>query len=129
MKKLLFLFAIVLISCQKDGINSTKNELVGEWLWIKKTGGIAGVNESPQKGDTLILKIMPDNIYHYISNDSTIKSGTYTFSKKQSMLLQEEKNFIILDENGKYMYELSNDTLYLAEDYYDGFNYEYARIK
>lgn len=129
MKKLLLLLIIGLSSCGKDEVTVMKNELAGEWNWVRKTGGIAGVNETPKKGDTFVLKINSDNTYSYISNGTEITKGKYTLGKAESMLLNKEMPTITLDENGKFMYELKGEVLYLSEDYYDGFNYEYARIK
>lgn len=129
MKKLGFLILIGLASCSKDDVTVKSNELVGEWSWVRKTGGIAGVNETPNKGDTFILKLNSDNTYSYINNGSETSSGKYTLGREESMLQNKETPVITFDDNGKMMYELSGDTLYLSEDYYDGFNYEYVKIK
>ena len=129
MKKLLFLLMIGLMSCSKDEVTVKTNELVGEWSWVRKTGGIAGVNETPKKGDTFILKINSDNTYSYISNGTEISNGKYTLDEAESMLQNKVTPVIILNDNGKFMYELQGNVLYLSEDYYDGFNYEYVRVK
>ena len=129
MKKLLFLLIVGFTSCSKEEVTVKSNELVGEWKWVKKTGGIAGVNETPNKGDTFVLKLNSDNTYSYITNGSETSKGQYTLDKEESMLYNKETPVIVFDENGKLMYELQGNVLYLAEDYYDGFNYEYVRIK
>lgn len=127
MKKLiLFLMIAGLTACEKSEVGKS-NELTGTWKWVKKTGGIAGVNETPKAGEVTLLKLNADKTYSTTLNDSLLASGTYTLSTGESMLLNKEVNFIVLGEGMPMMYEVKNDELYLAEDVNDGFNYEYVR--
>ncbi len=114
------------MACEKsEAVKS--NDLTGTWKWVRKTGGIAGVNETPKEGEVTRLKLNADKTYSTTLNDSLVTSGVYTLSKGESMLLNKEVNFIVFGEGLPMIYEVRNDGLYLAEDVYDGFNYEYVR--
>jgi len=125
-KLLLFLMLAGVMACEKSEVGKS-NELTGSWKWVRKTGGIAGVNETPKEGEVTILKINADKTYSTKINDSLLVSGTYTLSTGESMLLNKKANFIVFGEGVPMMYEVKNNELHLAEDVYDGFNYEYVR--
>lgn len=127
MKKWLMILMIAgLSACEKSEVVKS-DELTGTWKWVRKTGGIAGVNETPKEGETTLLKLNADKTYSTTLNDSLLASGTYTLSIGESMLLNKEVSFITLGEGMPMMYEVKNKELHLAEDVYDGFNYEYVR--
>lgn len=127
MKKLLiFLMISGLMACEKSEVVKS-DELTGTWKWVRKTGGIAGVNETPKDREVTLLTLNADKTYSTTRNDSLLVSGTYALSTGESLLLNKEVNFIVFGEGLPMMYEVKNNTLYLAEDVYDGFNYEYVR--
>ncbi len=125
-KLLLFLMIAGLSACEKsEAVKS--GELTGTWKWVRKTGGIAGVNETPKEGEVTLLKLNADKTYSTTLNDSVLVSGTYTLSTGESMLLNKEVNFIVFGEGTPMIYEVKSHELHLTEDVYDGFNYEYVR--
>ncbi len=115
-----------LIACEKSEVGKS-DELTGSWEWVRKTGGIAGVSETPKAGEVILLKLNADKTYSTTRNDSLLVSGVYTLSTGESLLLNKEVNFIVFGEGMPMMYEVKNNELHLAEDVYDGFNYEYVR--
>lgn len=114
------------MACEKSEVGKS-NELTGSWKWVRKTGGFAGVNETPKAGEVTLLRINADKTYSTKINDSLVASGTYTLSTGESMLLNKKVNFIVFGEGIPMMYEVKNNDLHLGEDVYDGFNYEYVR--
>ncbi|WP_367913711.1 hypothetical protein [Leadbetterella sp. DM7] len=127
MKKwLMILMMAGLGACEKSEVVKS-DELTGTWKWVRKTGGIAGVNETPKEGEVILLKLNADKTYSTMRNDSLLASGTYALSVKESILLNKETDFITLGTGEPVMYEVKNNELHLAEDVYDGFNYEYVR--
>lgn len=125
-KLLLFLMIAGLSACEKSEVVKS-GELTGTWKWVRKTGGIAGVNETPREGEVTLLKLNADKTYSTTLNDSLLVSGTYTLSTGESMLLNKDVNFIVFGEGTPTIYEVKNNELHLTEDVYDGFNYEYVR--
>lgn len=125
-KLLLFLMIAGLSACEKSEVVKS-GELTGTWKWVRKTGGIAGVNETPKEGEVTLLKLNADKTYSTTLNDSLLVSGTYTLSTGESMLLNKDVNFIVFGEGTPTIYEVKNNELHLTEDVYDGFNYEYVR--
>lgn len=126
---LLIIVSLVMFSCSKDENLIAANDITGEWKWIKKTGGIAGVNETPKEGETRILKLNTDNTYSRLENGKVISSGKYSLGRGKSMLFNEEYSTLSFDEMVPLMYEVKGISLYLFDDVYDGFNYEYVRVK
>ena len=127
MKKYLIILLIAgLSACEKSEVVKS-DELTGTWKWVRKTGGIAGVNETSKEGEVTLLKLNADKTYSTTLNDSLLVSGKYTLSVGESLLLNKEVRFIVFDEGMPTMYEVRNNELHLAEDVYDGFNYSYVR--
>ena len=133
MKKLLVILMIAgLSACEKSEVVKS-GELTGTWKWVRKTGGIAGVNETPKAGEVTLLKLNADKTYSTTLNDSLLTSGTYTLSTGESLLLNKQVNFITFGDGTVFgqgvatIYEVKGNELYLTEDVHDGFNYEYVR--
>jgi|GEM_PF-1135727 len=127
MKKWLMILMIAgLSACEKSEVVKG-DELTGTWKWVRKTGGIAGVNETPKEGEVTLLKLNADKTYSTTLNDSLLSGGTYTLSVGESMLLNKEVTFITFGEGTPMMYEVKDKELHLMEDVYDGFNYEYIK--
>ncbi|ADQ18400.1 hypothetical protein [Leadbetterella byssophila] len=126
MKKLLFILFVACTACD-SGEPVKHDDLTGTWEWVKTTGGFAGVNETPQDGEEVLLKIHANLTYERFRNDSLVKKGTYALSTGKSMLLQKDVKFVTFDNGVETFYEVKGQELNLTEDVYDGFNYAYKR--
>jgi hypothetical protein len=139
---LLLLFALpFIISCKHenpnpDPVSNNNKDLLGEWIWVLKSGGIAGISKTPDDGFNI----------HYLFNDSKLKitenakdypAMRYSVTEKKSLLSNQLTNFLILNSADcptcqlmqEYTFQISKakDTLQLNEDVYDGFNYTFVR--
>lgn len=125
----MILLIIGMAACSKEEEIIKADNLTGEWRWVLKTGGIAGVYEKPKNDEVVILILNSDKTFKYLLNGKETSDGNYGLTKGESILLNKEVNIIVFNEHQKQMYELSGDSLYLSEDFYDGFNYTYVRNK
>ena len=128
MKTLFFVLIVLTMGCSNDEPKITANPIEGHWLFTRISGGIAGINETPKAGEKKILVLNNDGSYYFEDNDIKGEIGKYKLGKKESMLFNKEMDYLELGEDSGFLYDLKGNTLFLIEDYYDGFNYEYHRL-
>lgn len=126
---LLITLGLIILSCSKGENLVVANDIMGEWKWVRKTGGIAGINETPKEGELLVIKLNADKTYIRLENGKVTSTGKYSLGKAESMLFNEEYSTLSIDEMRPLMYEVNENSLYLFDDMYDGFNYEYVRVR
>lgn len=127
MRASFFLVLLFLASCSNDEPQIKANELVGEWKWVRTTGGFAGVNQTPAEGEVKMLQFNNDYAYQKTNNGTVVKSGKYLLGTTESMLFNKEMPSLTLDSIETYLYAYDGDVLTLSEDVYDGFSYQYIR--
>ncbi len=88
MKRLLilFTFAFSLISCRKDEISTP---LVGEWKWVKSTGGIAGITTESDEKNQRTITFSSDGNYKMIINNTLAANQKYTLIEAKSIFTGE----------------------------------------
>ena len=104
------------------------NDITGAWLWVRTTGGIAGIDQKPQNGEKLVLTFSKDLTFKKVYNDTLVKEGNYTLTKGTSFLLNKEVEYVNLEGDVEAFFEIKGDELYLNQDVSDGFNYTYKKI-
>lgn len=105
--------------------------LYGKWIWVQSSGGIDGGTITPNENEPVkILRfVKPDIIESYIG-DSLISSRSFKLKKDLSIYSSDSLYFII-DGGGsfpKVIFSLTEKTLSLADNVYDGFSELYHRI-
>lgn len=123
---LLSVFMLSWSGCQKDTVST---ELVGNWEWVSRTGGIAGVHQTPQTlGYTYTVVYTKDGIYEqYDQNNQLVVTYPYKVIKAVSMLDNKEHDMIQLNNAMNSSFEIRNDSLFLVQDVVDGFNEVFVR--
>ncbi len=127
MKKLkyLVLLAFVFTACKKDTHNDVAT-IVGQWEWIKTTGGAYGVYYTPQNtGRTWKLTLNSDLTIFQSGNLTSNESGVYTKTEEiNSWGTIPILRMIFPSHLQSYHYVISSDTLRLNEyPEADGFSY------
>jgi hypothetical protein len=142
MKKLLIIpFLLFLIfSCDKnDVIDNLDYNVIGEWNWIRTDGGMAfHIHETPGAiGKSMQIKLTNDYGFTLTENDNVILNCTYELSLEKSIYSGELEKFIRLSEhyqnknivlNG-IVAVISNDTLTISDNTYDGIGSTFIRKK
>jgi len=140
MRSKLFLFVIpvmILTSCQLLGSNSHKHNLshnsgttiVGQWQWLKTTGGFMGATYTPKsKGyGHYTISFSSEFNYSEMREDTIVYSGTYSLTKNndKTVLQLHAPGITTFDKNVTIQ---NNDTLILMDQCFDCFISTYKRV-
>lgn len=126
---LVFSIAFVLASCQKD--NGLKNSsILGSWEWLKSSGGIAGVVYTPEtQGYSQLIEFNANDIYKLYRNGQLQNEAHYTLLQDTSILSNTMVDMVQYEDGSRQSFSSSSndDTLFLREDVFDGFDHIYIR--
>lgn len=140
---LMLMTILFMYSCEKSESEKYNPEfeilnknLLGDWIWLAKTGGFAGTIKTPaSEGKNVVLTFLPDQKYSVTVNGVLQGEGNY-YTSHISDVNAVEKNFIIFSDPKllplgnsphKRLFEIKNDLLTMKDDYADGFNDTYTR--
>jgi hypothetical protein len=128
---LLFCFAPVTTGCSNNVQETELPLLYGKWIWIQSSGGIDGRTITPNENEPakFLQFVKPDIIESYIGN-RLISSRSFELKKDLSIYSSDSLYFII-DGGGsfpKVIFGLTEKTLSLADNVYDGFSELYNRV-
>lgn len=86
---MLLTFLLSLTSCSILGSNSGESDIIGEWEWIKSTGGFAGHTVTPDSTgfseQQLLFSI--NNKFSFYRADTMVASGRYSLSKQSGSIM------------------------------------------
>lgn len=126
MKKILFLTLIVLltINCSNDDSREVRTTIIGQWNWVKSTGGLAGSTYTPEStGENRKLIISSDSI-KYFTNGDLLSKVKYTIELRD--INGESRELIVPDPLGiTQFFELNQNKLTLIDYCNDCFVNEY----
>ena len=123
---------LLFISCFfsiESKYSSDEERIIGTWNWIKTTGGIAGIEDTPQStGQTRTIVFDNEQIVKFYVNDSLTKEGVYRLGLAETIFHKDPEPVLFIDDSLWYAYSFPNDNkLILQENIYDGFVHEYRR--
>tara|TARA_R110000868_G_scaffold105474_2_gene289807 strand:- start:72 stop:467 length:396 start_codon:yes stop_codon:yes gene_type:complete len=130
MKKILLfliLIAILGINCSRDNDEEEINSaIIGEWNWIKSTGGFAGGTYTPEStGENRMLIISSDSI-KYFTNGDLLSKIKYTIELRD--IYGESHEMIVPEFLGiTQFFELNENKLTLIDYCNDCFVNEYMK--
>ncbi len=117
----------------------TGKDLIGEWRWVKTTGGIyaAYIGTPSSEGYNLYYTffdstVISDRIY---STHRTIDTLNYSYKKAFSYIVNDSMMFLLINNKVREGYgirgtvEFKADTLILDDDCVDGQAHWYVRAK
>lgn len=126
MKKRLILIVsfILLLACTSDNI--IDNQIIGDWIWVQSSGGIAGNTETPKSTQTTKkLSITKTTIKYYVKNILESERG-YHLDVGESIRGKNSK-LIIYESGNKQSYEIIENNLYIYDNCYDCFQHTYLK--
>lgn len=134
MKRILILiaFSTVLFSCQKVAVIED-NPLVGNWIWEKSVGGIAGTTITPQPGQIRILRIYADSTYVSDVAGNNHVRNRYSIGQVLDLETNTMANAIFFyDETMRptipQIYKIVGTELTLKENCVDCYTHSYNRM-
>jgi hypothetical protein len=118
-----------LTGCTKNTDNTTLTDLTGNWEWVKSSGGIAGVVQTPKTlGYTYHVTYTKDGRYLQYDKDGKLAyDESYIVSQATSILDNKERNMVTLDSSTMFSFEIRNDSLFLYQEAYDGINVTFVK--
>ena len=134
MKLNFFLFSIsffFIISCSVTDTDSTKNKLVGQWEWIRSTGGIIGETTTRDSAGVPNRRFNFNfsQTFSFYRADTLVQTGIFSLNKKDGDLVisynTKEENFFF-DQRVNFQ---GKDTLILADECYDCYINTYIRTQ
>lgn len=125
---ILFLVIIVFASfCSKDDEPKIATELIGSWIWIESSGGIAGVTSTPETtGNEITIEFTSEKYTKYINGVVDIEM-TYKIENGNTIRKTENTYLIIYENERKQSIELIGNKLILFDECYDCYQNEYVK--
>ena len=127
-----FLLSTIIIcgGCNRTTDENFNSSLYGKWILVNVSGGIAGdINDVDTQTERYIVVFNKNNSVSFFYNDSLLSNTSFLIEKRESIYSTDEFDFIVY-ENGKepeVITYLSNDTLVIADNNYDGFSRVYIK--
>jgi hypothetical protein len=132
------ILAFMLLSsstCKKEQETpDVKKQLVGKWKYTGQTGGFAGKTQKADPAILTVLEFKKDNTFLRSENDQVKLQGSYTLTRLKSIYSGKEENAVQFDAatdpyNKGNIITLNNDSLTIADNFYDGFTARYIKMK
>lgn len=129
MKKILFLIIIAILglNCSRDNDDGKINSaIIGQWNWVKSTGGFAGGTYTPEStAENRMLIISSDSI-KYFTNGDLLSKIKYTIELRD--VNGESHEMIVPEFLGiTQFFELNENKLTLIDYCNDCFVNEYMK--
>ena len=132
MKKiiLLSLLAVLIFSCGKiDTPNAEAEKLFGKWRFVSSSGGFAGTGNTSYSSNDVYEYKENGTFSHYQGNQLidqssfSLQLGPSIFSQTDQLLI----HFGGLSPQLSQSFVIDQDTLFLSEEVYDGFQYVFVK--
>ena len=129
MKRLILILLIinVLFSCSTPTHSDAAGQIIGEWVWIESSGGIAGTTQTPESTEKEItLQISNSSIKQFI-NGTLEANRAYIIERRESLVFGELREMIVYDNGFRQSFSITGNRLVLTDDCNDCFQAEYER--
>lgn len=134
MKKIIFFLTIVLIvsSCKKENLSEYKDEISGEWEYIR-SAALLGYTTPLPAGNGKIIVFEKNGLFERRSHDTVLFRGRYSLSKRKDCYGQEKYVFLNTNDNSfvnGYTISMRDDSLLISTPncYQDGGTGIYRRL-
>ncbi|MEN9968055.1 MAG: hypothetical protein RIR94_225 [Bacteroidota bacterium] len=130
MKKtiLLSLLTVLLFSCGKINTpNAESEKIFGTWRFVSSSGGFSGAgNSSYDATDTYEYK--ENGAFSHRKDGQLIDQMSFSLQLGPSITSQTDQLLIHYGVVGyKQSFQINNDTLFLSDEVYDGFQYVFVK--
>lgn len=131
-----------LTSCTKStvGLIKTNNvyysekvdstSLAGTWILISQSGGLTGATTNPS--DNITISFDNSGNYKKNLNYAIAESGNYTIGLEKTIYYSDKIPVIYFATSSRTYFNavaLSNDSLSISDNMYDGFSYLYKKLQ
>jgi hypothetical protein len=122
---------IALNACEGRNLAPGK-AIVGRWEWVKSVGGIAGMTYKASENDHRQMVFTNKGDFEFLINGQSVSKRKYEVKKGRSISSTEPVTmiFFVPDSTASPLsFHVESDTLYLSDEFNDGFQSSYVRIK
>ena len=129
MKKIIFLILIsFLFSCERNSEDSTSENLIAKWNWIKSSGGIDGKVETPSStGKNIVLEFSQNKVKVY-ENGILKSEKNYSIQTKNSIMGGQKQMVIYEPYQPDQSFLIENNKLFLSDECNDCYQSEYVKL-
>ena len=122
----LILTPLLIASCESNSNIGDSSSIIGNWVWVKSSGGIAGQTHTPEStGKQVVLEINRHRVKRF-ENGEFMSELTYKIELGESIRSTEKIKLIIYENDWKQSFERNGNKLFLYDECYDCFQYEYV---
>ena len=116
-----------LLSCSTTTNHDSADQIMGEWVWIESSGGLAGTTETPESTEKEIwLQISNNSIKQFI-NGTLESDRTYKIERRESVIFGDLRDMIIYGNGFRQIFSTTGNKLILTGDCNDCFQSEFVR--
>ena len=119
---------MLFISCCKINTpNAESEKLFGKWRFVSSSGGFAGTGNTSYSSNDLYEYKENGTFSHYQGNQ-LIDQSSFSLQLGPSITSQTDQLLIQYGTVGyKQSFQISNDTLFLSDEVFDGFQYVFVK--
>lgn len=121
---------------QQKSEPNMEQRLIGNWELKFSRGGFTGETKPAEDGKRSVLAFKSKDTYQQLENGNLVKEGNYVLSTTKSIYSGQLETAISFNEVDtlakairKYVVSLRKDSLFLSDNYYDGYSTLYLRVK
>jgi len=123
--------ALLFMSCSILSSNSHSPQIVGQWEWVRSSGGIMGETKTPDSTGVpeRHLNFNVDQSFSFYRADTLVQKGRFSLNEKGEDLIisyHTADNHFFMDQRLTFQ---GNDTLILADECYDCYINMYVRAR
>ncbi|MEN9743388.1 MAG: hypothetical protein RLZZ65_1193 [Bacteroidota bacterium] len=129
---LLSFIVLLFVGCGKiDTPTEASKAIIGKWRFVGSGGGFSGTGNS-SFDNTDVYEFKENGTFKHYKGNQVIEQANFSFQLGTSIFDQEE-HLMIHYANGSapigitQSFDISNDTLILNEEVYDGFGYTFVK--
>jgi hypothetical protein len=132
MKKtiLLSLLAVLIFSCGKiDTPNAEAEKLFGKWRFVSSSGGFAGTGNTSYSSND-VYEYKENGTFSHYQGNQLIDQSSFSLQLGPSIFSQTDQLLVHyggLSPQLSQSFVIDQDTLFLSEEVYDGFQYVFVK--
>ena len=118
----------VLLSCQKISTpNEDSKRIFGSWNYKWNSGGFSGGGGSTRFSTDSWVEFTEKGFFRIYSGSKKESQKRFKLEMKKSIYTGKETPALVYKGGHHDSYQITNDTLYLSDEAYDGYTYCFIR--
>lgn len=124
---------MIIASCEKEDVAIAEEyqSIIGEWIWVESSGGIAGMTYKASNIDNRKRIYNADGSFELYHNDTLESKGTYRIVIGNTIRDENQQPLIQYSTSDSteftQSFDVSAEHLVLFDEFYDGFTNLYTR--